>query len=68
MSDRRHYDVSATRPARESMLGFQLVGFAINDTEPKPRPWWGRIEIAQDMSPDVKAYWERWNPVLAVPV
>jgi hypothetical protein len=66
MSGRRRYDVSAARPARESLLGFQLVGFAINDTEPKPEPWWGRIEITQGMPLAVKAYWERWNSALAV--
>lgn len=66
MSDTRHYEALTAKPTRESMYGFLLMGFAINDVEPKPPLWLGPVEKTQDMAPVVKAYYERWNPILAV--
>ena len=66
MSDNRHRDCLVTRPAKESRYAFLLMSFAINDVEPTLPPWSGPVKITQDMEPVVKAYHERWNPILAV--
>jgi hypothetical protein len=63
MRDNRHYDCLVTRPAKESMCGFLLMGVAINDVEPTVPPWLSPVKITQDMEPVVRAYHARHNPV-----
>jgi hypothetical protein len=61
MGDARHYDCLVTKPAKESRYAFVATSFAISDAEPSAPLWLGPIETTLDMSPIVKAFWERHN-------
>jgi hypothetical protein len=65
MTDERRYSAFAKKPAEGSMYAFLAEGFSILNSDVIPSMGYAPMPITDDMHPDSKAYWQRWNPALA---
>ncbi|KQP82957.1 hypothetical protein [Methylobacterium sp. Leaf117] len=66
MNNRRHYSSFAKKPVPGTVFEFHVAATEICDEEPMLSIGWSPVPDSEDMSPQVRSFWKRHNPLLVL--